>query len=88
MSTLYNLEPQPTGKVLLKTTLGDIVLELWAKQVPLASRNFIQHCLDGYYDNTIFHRLVPGFIIQGGYVGLLQTFSRLYIDHFIVILLD
>ncbi|KAF4551593.1 Peptidyl-prolyl cis-trans isomerase-like protein 6 [Elsinoe fawcettii] len=66
MASTYNVEPPPTGKVLLKTTNGDIVLELFAKQVPLASRNFIQHCLDGYYDNTIFHRLVPGFIIQGG----------------------
>lgn len=66
MSTLYNLEPQPTAKVLLKTTAGDLVLELFAKQTPLASRNFLQHCLDGYYDNTVFHRLVPGFIIQGG----------------------
>lgn len=66
MSTLYNLEPPPTGKVLLKTTSGDLTLEIFAKQTPLASRNFLQHCLDGYYDNTIFHRLVPGFIIQGG----------------------
>lgn len=66
MSNLYNLEPQPTAKVLLNTTAGDLVMELFAKQTPLASRNFLQHCLDGYYDNTIFHRLVPGFIIQGG----------------------
>ncbi|KAF1346607.1 cyclophilin-like domain-containing protein, partial [Delphinella strobiligena] len=65
-SALYNLEPQPTAKVLLNTTAGDLVLELWGKQAPLATRNFLQHCLDGYYDGTIFHRLVPGFIIQGG----------------------
>ncbi|KAK3079075.1 Peptidyl-prolyl isomerase cwc27 [Coniosporium uncinatum] len=66
MSALYNLEPQPTAKVLLTTTCGDILLELFASQTPLASRNFLQHCLDGYYDATIFHRLVPGFIVQGG----------------------
>lgn len=66
MSALYNLEPQPTAKVLLTTTSGDLALELFAKQTPIASRNFLQHCLDGYYNNTIFHRLVPGFIIQGG----------------------
>lgn len=66
MSSLYNLEPQPTAKVLLETTSGDISLELFAKQTPLASRNFLQLCLDGYYNNTIFHRLVPGFVIQGG----------------------
>ncbi|KAI4200223.1 MAG: hypothetical protein LQ350_004081 [Teloschistes chrysophthalmus] len=66
MSSLYNLEPQPAAKVLLETTSGDILLELFAKQTPLASRNFLQLCLDGYYNNTIFHRLVHGFVIQGG----------------------
>lgn len=66
MSSIYNLEPQPTASVILKTTLGDLSVELFAKQTPLTSRNFLQLCLDGYYDNTIFHRLVPGFIIQGG----------------------
>lgn len=66
MSNLYNLEPQPTAKVIIQTTTGDLSLELFAKQTPLASRNFLQHCLDGYYNGTIFHRLIPGFIIQGG----------------------
>lgn len=41
-------------------------MELWAREAPLASRNFIQHCLDGYYLNTYFHRLISGFMIQGG----------------------
>ncbi|RDL33947.1 Uncharacterized protein BP5553_08315 [Venustampulla echinocandica] len=66
MSSLYNLEPQPTASCILHTTTGNISLELWAQQIPLTCRNFLQLCLDGYYDNTIFHRLVPGFIIQGG----------------------
>lgn len=66
MSALYNLEPQPTAKVLLITTAGDLLIEIFAKQTPIASRNFLQLCLNGYYNNTIFHRLVPGFIIQGG----------------------
>lgn len=66
MSALYNLEPQPTASLILHTTSGEISLSLWAAQLPLTCRNFLQHCLDGYYDNTIFHRLVPGFIIQGG----------------------
>ena len=66
MSAVYNLEPPPTAKVLLTTTSGDLLLELFAKQTPLTSRNFLQHCLDGYYNSTLFHRLVPGFIIQGG----------------------
>lgn len=66
MSSIYNTEPQPTGSVILHTTHGDLSVELFAKQTPLTSRNFLQHCLDGYYENTIFHRLVPGFILQGG----------------------
>jgi len=66
MSSVYNLEPQPTASCILHTTSGDISLELWAQQTPLTCRNFLQHCLDGYYNDTIFHRLVPNFIIQGG----------------------
>ncbi|KAI8625491.1 cyclophilin-like protein [Xylariaceae sp. FL1651] len=66
MSSIYNLEPQPTASLILHTTLGDLSVELFAKQTPLTSRNFLQLCIDGYYDNTIFHRLIPGFIIQGG----------------------
>jgi peptidyl-prolyl cis-trans isomerase SDCCAG10 len=66
MSSTYNLEPNPTAKVLIHTTTGDLELELFAKQTPVTSRNFLQLCLDGYYDNTVFHRLVKGFILQGG----------------------
>ncbi|KAK6528786.1 Peptidyl-prolyl isomerase cwc27 [Orbilia ellipsospora] len=66
MASSYNIEPQPTGKVLLKISSGDVLIELWAKECPLASRNFLQLCLDEYYTSTIFHRLIPGFIIQGG----------------------
>jgi peptidyl-prolyl cis-trans isomerase SDCCAG10 len=66
MASTYNLEPNPTAKVVLHTTTGDLEIELFAKQTPITSRNFLQLCLDGYYDNTVFHRLVKGFIIQGG----------------------
>ncbi|KEY66964.1 hypothetical protein S7711_05084 [Stachybotrys chartarum IBT 7711] len=66
MSAIYNLEPQPTASAVIHTTLGEIAIELFAKQTPLTCRNFLQLALDGYYDNTIFHRLVPNFILQGG----------------------
>lgn len=66
MSNIYIQEPPTNGKVLLKTTAGDIDIELWSKEAPKACRNFIQLCLEEYYDNTIFHRVVPGFIVQGG----------------------
>lgn len=51
---------------MMKTTVGDIDLELWTKEAPKACRNFIQLCMEGYYDNTIFHRIIKGFIAQGG----------------------
>ncbi|XP_039220791.1 spliceosome-associated protein CWC27 homolog isoform X1 [Crotalus tigris] len=66
MSNIYIQEPPTNGKVLLKTTAGDIDIELWSKEAPKACRNFIQLCMEGYYENTIFHRVVPEFIIQGG----------------------
>lgn len=66
MSNIYIQEPPTNGKVLLKTTGGDIDIELWSKEAPKACRNFVQLCLEGYYDNTPFHRVVPDFIVQGG----------------------
>lgn len=66
MSNIYIQEPPTNGKVLLKTTAGDIDIELWSKEAPRACRNYIQLCMEGYYDNTIFHRVVPDFIVQGG----------------------
>ncbi|CAO3607025.1 unnamed protein product [Mucor hiemalis] len=66
MSNIYALEPHTTGKVILHTTAGDIEIELWGKEAPRATRNFIQLCLEGYYDGTIFHRIVPDFLVQGG----------------------
>ncbi|PWA26713.1 hypothetical protein CCH79_00001188, partial [Gambusia affinis] len=66
MSNIYIQEPPTSGKVLLKTTAGEIDIELWSKEAPKACRNFVQLCMEGYYDGTIFHRVVPEFIIQGG----------------------
>lgn len=53
-------------QVVMKTTVGDIDLELWTKEAPKACKNFIQLCMEGYYNGTIFHRIVKGFIAQGG----------------------
>ncbi|NXF07298.1 CWC27 protein, partial [Smithornis capensis] len=66
MSNIYIQEPPTNGKVLLRTTAGEIDIELWSKEAPKACRNFIQLCMEEYYNNTIFHRVVPGFIVQGG----------------------
>lgn len=66
MSTVYVLEPPTKGKVVLNTTHGPLDVELWPKEAPKAVRNFVQLCLEGYYDNTIFHRIIKDFLVQGG----------------------
>lgn len=62
----YTLEPATTGKLLIQTTYGDLEVELWCKECPRAARNFIQLALEGYYEETLFHRVVPGFLVQAG----------------------
>ena len=62
----YAKEPPTYGKVLLNTTIGDIDIELWPKQAPKACRNFIQLIMEKYYDNNIFHRVIPNFMVQTG----------------------
>ena len=52
--------------VILKTNVGDITLELDAANAPKTVENFLQYVRDGHYDNTIFHRVIDGFMIQGG----------------------
>ncbi len=52
--------------VRLTTTLGEIVLELNPEAAPLTVANFLQYARDGHYDGTIFHRVIAGFMIQGG----------------------
>ena len=66
MSQVYVLEPPTNGKVLLRTTLGDLDIELWPKEAPKAVRNFVQLALEGYFDGCTFHRVVKGFICQTG----------------------
>lgn len=53
-------------KVKLSTSKGDIVLELNAEKAPITVANFVQYVNDGHYDGTIFHRVIDGFMIQGG----------------------
>ncbi len=67
--TLVNhfLSLSPTiTQVVLRTTIGDLDIELWPKETPTAVRNFVQLCLEGYYDGTAFHRIIKDFMVQGG----------------------
>lgn len=66
MSTLYVTEPPTDGKVVLHTPKGEIEIELWTREAPKACRNFVALALEGYYDACVWHRIVPGFIIQTG----------------------
>ena len=50
----------------LTTTLGDIVIKLDADKAPLSTKNFLAYLDSGHYPGTIFHRVIPGFMIQGG----------------------
>lgn len=59
-------ESKDKPQVLLETTSGDILLELDPEKAPETVKNFLQYVDDGFYDNTIFHRVIPGFMIQGG----------------------
>ncbi len=53
-------------KVLMQTSLGNITLELNAEKAPKSVANFLQYVDDGYFDGTVFHRVISGFMIQGG----------------------
>lgn len=50
----------------MKTTLGTIVIELYEDKAPKTVDNFLQYVKDGFYNGTVFHRVVPGFVVQGG----------------------
>jgi len=53
-------------KVLLHTSQGDITIELYADKAPKTVDNFLQYVRDGFYDGTLFHRVIPNFMVQGG----------------------
>lgn len=50
----------------MKTSEGDITIELFEKEAPISSQNFLEYVKAGFYDGTIFHRVIDGFMIQGG----------------------
>jgi cyclophilin family peptidyl-prolyl cis-trans isomerase len=53
-------------KVMMKTTDGDITIELFADKSPITVENFLRYVDEGHFDGTIFHRVIPNFMIQGG----------------------
>ena len=59
-------EKMENQKVLLQTNIGDITLEIYNKDMPITAGNFEKLVKQGYYDDVIFHRVIDGFMIQGG----------------------
>jgi len=59
--------------VVFETSHGDITIELFEKEAPLSAENFLKYVDDGFYAGLIFHRVIPGFMIQGG--GMKADFS-------------
>lgn len=74
--TALPLQAQDNGnpRVKLDTDEGDIVLELFAQKAPKTVENFLRYVDDRFYDGTIFHRVIPGFVVQGG--GMTYDFSK------------
>ncbi len=61
-TAVVNAVPQ----VLLTTSEGDITLELYPDKAPKSVANFLQYVHDGFYDGTVLHRVIPGYLVQGG----------------------
>lgn len=61
-----SLHAQEIPMVLMQTTAGDIRIELYEEQAPETVSNFLEYVRNDFYDGTIFHRVIPGFVIQGG----------------------
>ena len=64
-STGKTMSTAPT-KVKLTTTLGEFTIQLNSEKAPVSSENFLTYVKQGFYDGTIFHRVIPGFMAQGG----------------------
>jgi peptidyl-prolyl cis-trans isomerase A (cyclophilin A) len=60
---------EPAAKnpvVLMETSLGNVKLELFAREAPISVKNFLDYVNSGFYDGTVFHRVIPKFMVQGG----------------------
>ena len=59
-------EMAETPKIIFSTTHGSFMIELYPQKAPITVKNFLAYVDAGYFDNTVFHRVIPGFMIQGG----------------------
>ena len=61
-----NIDISKKYTAVIKTSMGDVSIEFFTEDAPMTVNNFINLSRDGYYDNVIFHRVISGFMIQGG----------------------
>ncbi len=69
-----NNAPMQTTDVIISTSHGDITVALYPEKAPESVENFLNYADNGFYDGTIFHRVIPGFMIQGG--GFTEAFEQ------------
>ena len=64
---LVDQNPPPDGPVVaLETTAGTIKIGLYQTKAPISTENFLRYVREGFYDGTVFHRVIPGFMVQAG----------------------
>ncbi len=66
LTAMAAASPAKNPVVLMKTSMGDLKIELDPKKAPITVKNFLEYVKSGFYAGTIFHRVIPGFMIQGG----------------------
>jgi cyclophilin family peptidyl-prolyl cis-trans isomerase len=78
MTTSIGADGQKNPVVKLETSMGDVFIEVYRDKAPISAKNFLDYVDDGYYDGTIFHRVIPGFMNQcGGFLpGLEQKNTK------------
>jgi peptidyl-prolyl cis-trans isomerase B (cyclophilin B) len=67
-------EKMSNARVQFQTSMGGITIELFEAECPITTKNFIAYVNSGFYDGTIFHRIIPGFVVQGG--GMLPGLTQ------------
>jgi len=66
MAGIACAEGKKNPVVTMDTSLGTVKIELFEKEAPLSVKNFLEYTKSGFYSGTIFHRVIPGFMVQGG----------------------
>ncbi|MDB5846283.1 MAG: peptidylprolyl isomerase [Rhodoferax sp.] len=74
MAGAFHAQAADAPRVKFATTAGDFVVELYPDKAPKTVENFLQYVKDKHYDGTIFHRVIPGFMVQGG--GFDTTYTQ------------